>query len=116
MAAKAPKLTLGAVIKARRTALQLSQKALGERVTKEDGAQGLSSQYLHDIEKDRRTPSTHVLDQIAKVIAVDADYLRAVAGIAPDDVIAYLRENPEAAPPVAALFKEARRTKRTNWS
>ena len=57
-------LTLGRVIAARRAALGLSLKDLGRLVHKEDG-HGVSAQYLHDIERDRRTPSTQVLGERA---------------------------------------------------
>lgn len=110
-----PILTLGQVIAQRRTALGLSLKELGQQVQKE-GGHGISAQYLHDIEKDRRTPSPHVLDQLAKALRVDPHYLAAVAGQPPTDLMSYLREHPECGAAVAGLFARARAVGFTDWN
>src|SRR3954470_8680626 len=94
--------TLGRVIAERRSALGLSLKDLGRQVHKEDG-HGVSAQYLHDIERDRRTPSPHVLGELAKARGVNVYYLASVAGQCPQEVISYLRERPDCGPQVAAL-------------
>ena len=107
-------LTLGRVIAERRAALGLSLKDLGRLVHKEDG-HGVSAQYLHDIERDRRTPSPHVLVELAKALGVDSHYLAAVAGQPPTEVTDYLRERPEAGPAVAALFSRARAAGFADW-
>jgi transcriptional regulator with XRE-family HTH domain len=106
--------TLGRVIAERRSALGLSLKDLGRLVHKEDG-HGVSAQYLHDIERDRRTPSPHVLGELAKALGVDAYYLAAVAGQCPTEITTYLRERPDAGPAVAALFARARATGFADW-
>ena len=106
--------TLGRVIAERRCALGLSLKDLGRIVHKEDG-HGISAQYLHDIERDRRTPSPHVLGELAKALGVDVHYLAAVAGQPSSEVIQYLRERPDIAPAVAALFARARATGFSDW-
>ena len=59
------KATLGNVISARRKEIGSSLREICRQVEKEDGGRGISEQYLHDIEKDRRAPSPHVLDQLA---------------------------------------------------
>jgi transcriptional regulator with XRE-family HTH domain len=107
-------LTLGRVIAERRAALALSLKDLGRIVHKEDG-HGVSAQYLHDIERDRRTPSPQVLSELARSLGVDSHYLAAVAGQCPEEVTEYLREHPEAAPAVAAFFARARATGFASW-
>src|SRR5947209_14897823 len=98
--------SLGRVIAERRGALGLSLKDLGRLVHKEDG-HGVSAQYLHDIERDRRTPSPHVLSELARALGVDPYYLAAVAGRCPLEVTLYLREHPQAGPAVAAMFARA---------
>lgn len=106
--------TLGQVIAERRSTLGLSLKDLGRMVHKEDG-HGVSSQYIHDIEKNRRAPSSHVLHELSRALGVDEFYLAAVAGQCPTEITAYLHEHPEAAPAVAALFTRARVTGFTDW-
>ena len=106
--------TLGHVIAERRAALALSLKDLGRLVQKEDGS-GISAQYLHDIERDRRTPSPHVLEELAKALGADAHYLAAVAGQSPVEVTEYLRERPECGPQIAALFARARASGFADW-
>lgn len=106
--------TLGRVIAERRSTLGLSLKDLGRLVHKEDG-HGVSAQYLHDIERDRRTPSPHVLGELARALGVDVHYLGAVAGQCPPELTLYLKERPECGPAVAALFARARATGFSDW-
>jgi transcriptional regulator with XRE-family HTH domain len=106
--------TLGRVIAERRGGLGLSLKDLGRLVHKEDG-HGVSAQYLHDIERDRRTPSPHVLAELGRALGVDPYYLAAVAGQCPPEVTLYLREHPECGPTVAAMFARARATGFAEW-
>ncbi len=106
--------TLGRVIAERRSSLSLSLKDLGRLVHKEDG-HGVSAQYLHDIERDRRTPSPYVLCELARALGVDPYYLSAVAGQCPTEVTLYLREHPECGPAVAALFARARASGFSEW-
>lgn len=106
--------SLGRVIAAHRAELGLSLKDLGRLVHKEDG-HGVSAQYLHDIERDRRTPSPHVLAELARALGVDPYFLAAVAGQCPPELTMYLREHPECGPQVAALFARARSTGFRDW-
>lgn len=106
--------SLGRLIADRRGALGLSLKDLGRLVRKEDG-HGVSAQYLHDIERDRRSPSARVLGELARALGLDAHYLAAVAGQCPSDVLVYLRERPECGPAVAALFARARASGFADW-
>lgn len=106
--------TLGQVIAERRAALHLSLKDLGRLVRKEGGT-GVSAQYLHDIERDRRTPSPFVLGELAHALGVDVHFLTAVAGQCPPEITRYLRDNPKAAPSVAAFFAQARAVHFVDW-
>ena len=106
--------TLGHVIAERRARLQLSLKDLGRLVRKESG-DGVSAQYLHDIERDRRTPSPHVLGELARALGVDVHYLAAVAGQCPPEVTSFLRERPECGPTISAFFARARAVGFTDW-
>jgi len=106
--------SLGRVIAEKRATLGLSLKDLGRLVHKEDG-HGVSAQYLHDIERDRRTPSPHVLAELGRALGVDPYYLAAVAGQCPPDVTLYLREHPECGPSVAAMFGRARQSGFSDW-
>lgn len=107
-------VTLGKVVSARRKEIGLTLREVGQQVQKEGGS-GISEQYLHDIEKDRRTPSPHVLDQLAKALRVDPHYLAAVAGQPPQVIVQYLREHPEHATDVAGLFARARTVGFEGW-
>lgn len=107
--------TLGQVITQHRNAMGLSLKDLGQQVRKEDG-QGISAQYLHDIEKDRRMPSPQVLTELARALRLDPHYLAAVAGQPPTDLVAYLRERPDCGAAVAAFFARASATGFADWN
>lgn len=79
-------MTLGRAISEARKKLNLSQKELAGAIKKEDGA-AISPQYLNDIEHDRRTPSSFVMEQFAKVLRIerDKDWLYFLTGsVAPD--------------------------------
>lgn len=111
---KEPEKTLGQVVAERRSALGLTLRDAAQLVHKEDG-HGISSQYLHDIERDKRVPAPHTLDELARALGVGVHYLEAVAGRCPAGVARYLRERPDAAPAVAALFARARATGFADW-
>lgn len=102
------KTTLGKVISERRHALGFTLLSLSGNVRKKESGLCVSKQYIHDIERDRRTPSMHVLGELAKALGVDAHYLAAVAGQPLVEVVDYLKQNREAAPAVAAMFTRAR--------
>src|SRR3989338_2713268 len=107
--------TLGRVIAERRSTIGLSLKDLACLVHKE-GGNSVSPQYIFDIEKDRRTPSRHVMGELASALGVDANYLVAVAGQAPTSVTAYLQANPEQAAAVAAAFERAAKGITVDWN
>lgn len=64
--------TLGQLIAQARKKRQLSQKELASLIEKENG-KPISPQYLNDIERDRRTPGDHVLEQLATVLGLDSN-------------------------------------------
>jgi transcriptional regulator with XRE-family HTH domain len=79
--------TLGQQIATDRKRKELSQKDLAGRVIKEDGLP-ISPQFLNDIERDRRRPSSYILSSIATVLATDADEYHLLAGQLPPDIFA----------------------------
>lgn len=81
--------TLGGVIARARKGLELSQKELAQSIKVEDGnsVRAISPQYLNDIERDRRVPSSsQLIEQFASVLKLDKDYLSFLAGRWPDSM------------------------------
>ncbi|MGB5833522.1 MAG: helix-turn-helix transcriptional regulator [Thiohalocapsa sp.] len=79
--------TFGAYISEARKRLQMSQKELASRILREEDQKPISPQYLNDIERDRRNPSSDfLLRQFADVLQIDADYLHYLAGRLPDEI------------------------------
>ena len=81
-------MTLGKFISDKRKNLTFSQKELARKTRKEDGSP-ISPQYLNDIEHDRRIPSDHVIEKLARVLKLsqeDKDYLHHLAGSLPADL------------------------------
>ena len=79
-------VTFGGYIAAARKQLTISQKELAARIKREDG-EAISPQYLNDIERDRRSPSSdHLIQQFAKALGLSADYLHYLAGKLPDEL------------------------------
>lgn len=65
----------------------MSQKDLANEIQREDGQGSISPQYLNDIERDRRSPSSDfMIQQFAKALDLDADYLYFLSGKIPADV------------------------------
>src|SRR5262245_49274485 len=69
---------LGDVINEARRAQRWSLRQLAEKVKKEDGTP-ISPQYLNDIELNHRSPSTYVLRELARELALDFDKLLLLA-------------------------------------
>jgi transcriptional regulator with XRE-family HTH domain len=97
-------MTLGKVIRDKRKKLEISQKQLAEKVTKEDG-ESISPQYLNDIELERRSPPDYILDQFATLLELPRDDLYLLAGQLPSD----LRPGEYDPPRFRAAFKAFRR-------
>lgn len=77
-------LTFGSIISTARKKLGLSQKQLAEIIYREDG-ESISPQYLNDIERDRRSPSSdHMVQEFARALKLDADYLHYLNGRFPE--------------------------------
>jgi transcriptional regulator with XRE-family HTH domain len=76
---------LGAVLAAARKNLGLSQKAIAQRIKKEDGT-SISTTYINDIEHGKRNPSEAVLEQLGKVLKIERDYLYHLLGVLPADL------------------------------
>ncbi len=87
MVQKSEATTFGRHIAEARKSLKMSQKELAERILREDDQQPISPQYLNDIERDRRNPSSdHLIQQFAKVLNINTDYLHYLAGKLPDEL------------------------------
>ena len=80
-------VTFGRYIADARKKLQMSQKQLASQILPEEDDEPISPQYLNDIERDRRNPSSdHLIQQFAKVLKIDADYLSYLAGKLPEEI------------------------------
>ncbi len=80
-------VTFGRYIADARKKLQMSQKELASQILLEEDDEPISPQYLNDIERDRRNPSSdHLIQQFAKVLKIDADYLNYLAGKLPEEI------------------------------
>jgi transcriptional regulator with XRE-family HTH domain len=80
-------VTFGSTIAEKRKEKKLSQKELAERIKREDGAP-ISPQYLNDIERDRRSPSSELMvKQLAQELDLDPDRLYFLAGRIPADLL-----------------------------
>ena len=78
-------LSFGSVISEARKKLSLSQKQLAEKIQREDDTGAISPQYLNDIERDRRAPtSDHMIAQFADALSLEADYLHYLNGRFPE--------------------------------
>ena len=99
-------MTFGQTIAATRKELDISQRELASRILKEDGVP-ISAQYLNDIERERRNPpGDHLLEQFAKELELDNDYLFFLSGKLPSDV----RAAGTSPKKVQEAFKAFRRT------
>jgi len=102
----APPSTFGRAISEARRAKGWSQKELATRILKEDG-QPITPQYLNDIERDRRNPSSeHMVQQFAAVLDQSIDYLSWLVGKLPSSI---RRENvrPEQVESAFQAFRKA---------
>lgn len=77
--------TFGQIIAEARKKKRLSQKELASMVEREDG-KTISPQYLNDIERSRRSPGDYVLQQFARVLELNEDYLYYLVGEYPADL------------------------------
>ena len=80
-------VTFGQAISVARRRQGLSQRELAVCVLKEDDGGVIPPQYLHDIEHDRRSPSSvRLIRQFSSALNIPDDYLSALAGRLPDDI------------------------------
>ena len=76
----------------------LSQKELAARILREEDGKPISPQYLNDIERDRRSPtSDHIIKQFAQALQEDADYYFYLAGTIPAELRSLPRDSAEIA-------------------
>ena len=76
--------TFGSYIAGQRKAKGISQKDLAAKVVREEDGKPISPQYLNDIERDRRNPtSDHLINQFASALDLSPEYLFFLAGTLP---------------------------------
>lgn len=97
--------TFGQIIAEARKKKHLSQKELASMIEREDG-KTISPQYLNDIERNRRSPGDYVLQQFARVLELNEDYLYYLVGEYPTD----LRESAENADRFQVAMRAFRRS------
>ena len=97
--------SFGEVVSQKRKEAGLNQKELAAQVIKEDG-QAISPQYLNDLEHNRRNPPpSHLIEQFAAALKIEAVILYHCAGELPPD----LRCTPAEEGKVVAAYKAFQR-------
>jgi transcriptional regulator with XRE-family HTH domain len=98
--------SFGRAIASARKQLGLSQKELAKKILKEDG-EPITPQYLHDIEHDRRSPSSdHLVQQFATVLTISPNVLYLLARRVPSD-LAQAKASPEQIDKAFTAFRKA---------
>ena len=105
---------LGDVINHARRARQLTLRQVAQQVTKDDGTP-ISPQYLNDIELHHRLPTPHLLQNLARVLALDYDTLLALAGTADVVVREYLEAYSQQGEAIIKLFRVAHQRGFQEW-
>jgi transcriptional regulator with XRE-family HTH domain len=105
---------LGDVINQERRKRRWSLRHLAENIKKEDGTP-ISPQYLNDIELNRRSPSTHVLRELARELELDFDKLLLLVGEGEKVVREYLDAFPQEEEAIMQLFRVAEAKGFTEW-
>ncbi len=78
--------TFGQVLTEARKQAGLTQKEVAERLKRDDG-RAVDAPYLNAVEHDRRRPPPdHLIQQLAKIIGISADYLFYHAGRMPSEL------------------------------
>ena len=81
-------MTFGSYILKLRKEKGISQKDLASKILREEDEKAISPQYLNDIERDRRNPtSDHLINQFAAALEVEPEYLFYLAGTLPKDLV-----------------------------
>jgi transcriptional regulator with XRE-family HTH domain len=105
---------LGDRINHARRARRLTLRQLSAQIRKEDG-ESISPQYLNDIELNRRIPSTHVLQELARTLDLDLDTLLTLARVGETVMREYLEEHPQQEAEVIQLFRAAQQRGFKDW-
>ncbi len=107
--------TLGQTLRQGRTAQHRSLLDVATHVYKADGTQ-ISPQYLHALERDRRTPSPYVLAELARALRLDLDLLLGLAHRGEATVQTYFKDYPTQETEVIAFFRTARLLHFHDWT
>jgi transcriptional regulator with XRE-family HTH domain len=114
VAPRRSRVAFGQTIVELRRSRGLNQRALAEKVRKEEGGP-ISQQYLNDIENGRRNPSSHFLiNELAKALETDPAYLSYIAGRLPQELEG-LTISPEALRAAIDAFIDAAKAKRRKY-
>ena len=105
---------LGDIINEARRARRWSLRQLAEKIKKEDETP-ISPQYLNDIELNHRSPSTHVLRELARELDLEFDKLLLLSGEGELVVREYLDAYPQQEEAVMKLFRVAEAKGFTDW-
>ncbi len=96
------------MVSSERRRLSMRQKQIALSLLKED-VLPISPQYLNDIERDRRLPSQHLVQGIARALDLDPIWLSFLAGQVPVDFREDAATDPE-------RFRSALRAYRRTYS
>jgi transcriptional regulator with XRE-family HTH domain len=100
-------MTFGSYISEKRKKRGLTQKELAGRIIKSDDNKPISAQYLNDIEHDRRSPSSSdLIEQLARELQVDEDYLYFLAGRLPADITSRMEVDPGTVSEAMRVFRK----------
>lgn len=104
-----PETTFGRAISEARKKKEWSLKELASKILRDDG-EPISPQYLNDIEHDRRSPSSgHLVEQFAKVLGINKDWLYFLAGVIPEDIARNKRIGQAEVTAAMAAFRRTQR-------
>jgi transcriptional regulator with XRE-family HTH domain len=99
-------MTFGKVIRQERLKLGLSQKELSALILKENG-RPITQQYLNDLEHERRNvPPPSLIEQFAKALKLEPEFLYYLAGEIPADWVSLQRDRKRIVAGYKALYKE----------
>jgi transcriptional regulator with XRE-family HTH domain len=101
----------GSLLKKLRLKNNYSLRQLAQKIIKDDG-KPLSPSYLNDIERGRRNPpSAYIVEQLAKLLGEDVDFLLHEAGKTATEVERIIKEEPK----IGALLRRAKKIGFDDW-
>ncbi|MHB8868878.1 MAG: helix-turn-helix domain-containing protein [Thermoleophilia bacterium] len=102
-------MRFGEYISQSRKKLGMSQKDLASHIIKGEDNTSITPQYLNDIEHNRRSPSSpEIIEQLARELGVDKDYLYFLAGRLPEDIAENREVDEERVREAMCVFRQTR--------